>query len=183
MIESQRIDLTLKDVAALTPEQLHARYARRIASHVRSLLGSDDEREDLVQEILMAVFGGIKRLRDPACLDGWVFRVTANKVKGLLRHRSVRQHASLEALPEPEMPSCHADLDASLLVSRAARVIERLPPQDRALLVALWFSPATLDSIAATSGCAPITVRRRLSRARTRFERLARLDPALAGLS
>ena len=181
MIESQQRELTLQDVKALTPERLHARYAKRIAGHVRSLLGSDDEREDLVQEILMSVFRGIKTLRHPACLDGWVAQITANKVKGLLRHRSVRQHASLEALPEPQVPSFQSDLDARLLASRAIRVIDRLPPNDRALLVALWFSPATLDSIAADSRCARITVRRRFSRARTRFERLARQDPGLAG--
>jgi len=181
MIEGQQRELTVQDVAALTPERLHARYAWRIARRVQSMLGSDDEREDLVQEVLIAVFQGFGGLRDPACLDGWVAQVTANKVRALIRHRRTRSHASLEALPERQMPSFQSNLDARFLASRAVRVIDRLPASDRALLLALWFSPATLDSIAADSGCAPITVRRRFSRARTRFERLVRRDPVLAG--
>lgn len=181
MMESPRRELTLKDVAALTPERLHARYAWRIARRVQAMLGSDDEREDLVQEILIAVFQGFSGLRNPACLDGWVAQVTANKVRALIRHRRSRPHTSFETLPEPQVPSFQANLDARFLASRAVDVIDRLPPGDRALLLALWFSPATLDSIAADSGCAAITVRRRLSRARTRFERLVRRDPVLAG--
>jgi len=181
MSESQRRELTLQDVAALTPERLHARYAWRIARRVQAMLGTDDEREDLVQEILIAVFQGFSGVRNPACLDGWVAQVTANKVRALIRHRRARPHASLEALPEPQLPSFQANIEAWFRASSAVRVIDRLPASDRALLLALWFSPATLDSIAADSGCAPITVRRRFSRARSRFERLARRDPVLAG--
>lgn len=180
MLEAQKTQLTLQDVAALTPKQLHARYARRISRHVWRVLGAHHDREDLVQEVLIAIFQGIGALRDPACLDGWVTQVTANTLKGHLRRRRLRQHDSWDSLSEPQMPTVPSNIDAALLASRVVRVIGRLPPNDRALLATLWFSPATLESIAADAGCAAITVRRRLTRARGRFERLARLDPALA---
>lgn len=177
---SQPVELSLQDIAALTPELLHARYARRIARHVWRVLGSHHEREDLVQEVLIAIFQGIGSLRDPAALDGWISRVTANTLKGHLRRRALRQHASWEALSEPQMPVFESNVDAMFLASRAVRVIDRLPPGDRALLASLWFTSATLESIAADAGCAAITVRRRATRARSRFERLARMDPMLA---
>jgi len=180
LLESQPRELSLQDIAALTPERLHARYARRIARHVWRVLGPHHEREDLVQEVLIAIFQGIAGLRDPACLDGWVTRVTANTLKGHLRRRALRQHTSWEGLPEPQMPWFESNVDTMLLASRAVRVIDRLPPSDRALLATLWFTSATLESIAADAGCAAITVRRRARRARSRFERLARLDPVLA---
>jgi DNA-directed RNA polymerase specialized sigma24 family protein len=40
-------------VAGLTPDRIHARYARKIRRHVGAVLGLDQEREDLVQEVLM----------------------------------------------------------------------------------------------------------------------------------
>ena len=55
-----------------------------------------------------------------------------------------------------------------------------LPRNDRALLTTYWLSSATAETIADEVGCSVITVRRRLSRAQARFERLARRDPALA---
>jgi len=64
------------------------------------------------------------------------------------------------------------------------RVLERMSPNERELLVAHWFTPSTGDitvaSIAAKSGCSVFTMRRRLSRAQARFKKLARRDPVLA---
>jgi len=165
---------------ALTPERLHARYAPRIRRHIGAVLGHDNDREDLVQDVLITVLRKVDSLRDPACLDGWVAQVTANTLKYVLRQRRLRRHASWEELPAPQGPSFQIDLQARELAVRALRVIDSLPVSDRALLTAYWFSPATAETIAAESGCSTITVRRRILRARTRFEKLARRDPALA---
>ena len=165
---------------ALTPERLHARYAPRIRRHIGAVLGSDNDREDLVQDVLITVFRKIDSLRDPACLDGWVAQVTANMLKYVLRQRRLRRHASWETLPAPQGPSFQLDFQARELAARAIRVMDSLPVSDRSLLTAYWFSPATAETIAAESGCSTITVRRRILKARTRFEKLARRDPALA---
>jgi RNA polymerase sigma-70 factor (ECF subfamily) len=164
----------------LTPELLHARYARKIRRHIRAVLGADDDREDVVQDVLITVFRKVDTLRDPACLDGWVAQVTANTLKYVIRQRRLRRHASWEGLAENQIPSFQTNVHARELASRAIRIVNNMPPNDRALLTTYWFSPATAESIAAETGCSIVTVRRRLLRARTRFERLARRDPALA---
>jgi RNA polymerase sigma factor (sigma-70 family) len=165
---------------ALTPQHLHARYAPRIRRHIGAVLGNDNDREDLVQDVLITVLRKVDSVRDPECLDGWVAQVTANTLKYVLRQRRLRRHASWEALPEPQCPSFQLNFQARELASRAIRVMDSLPVTDRSLLTAYWFSPATAETIAAESGCSTITVRRRILKARSRFERLARRDPALA---
>ncbi|HEX6278125.1 MAG TPA: sigma-70 family RNA polymerase sigma factor [Polyangiaceae bacterium] len=165
---------------ALTPERLHARFESKIRRHVYAVLGADHDRDDLVHEVLMTVFRKIDTLRNPECLDGWVAQVTSNTLKYAMRQRRLRRHASWEALSEPEAPSFHSDYVGHELAARAMRVMSSLPSSDRALLATYWFSTATAESIAEERGCSVITVRRRLLRARTRFEKLARRDPALA---
>jgi RNA polymerase sigma-70 factor (ECF subfamily) len=167
-------------VGAWTQDSLHRRYARRIDRQVRALLGPDNEREDLVQEVLLAVFSRISTLRDPACIDAWVAQITLNVLRAALRRRRLRRHASWETLPEHQGPTFQVDQEGHQLATRALRLLDRLPPKDRSLLAAFWLSPTTLRSIAKDAGCSLITVRRRLYRAQARFERLARLDPALA---
>jgi AraC-like DNA-binding protein len=54
-------------------------------------------------------------------------------------------------------------------------------PFDRTLLESYWFSHLTMEALAADAGCSEATLRRRLRRAKARFARLARLDPALRG--
>jgi RNA polymerase sigma factor (sigma-70 family) len=165
---------------ALTPEILHARFAKRITRHVRAVLGSDDEYEDLVQDVLVAVMFGIGTLRDPSCLDAWVARVTNNTLRNLMRRRSLRRHLSLETMAPDDEPSTDVKPETQDLAARALTVLSRLPSYDRALLTTYWFSPVTIGSMAHDAGCAVITMRRRLLRALGRFERLALRDAALA---
>jgi len=164
----------------LTPEHLHARYARRIQRHIGAVLGADNDRDDVAQEVFLTVFLKIGSLRDPACVDGWVARVTANTLKYVMRQRRLRRHASWEGLGDAQEPWTRTNPQVRDLAARALRVLEAMPPSDRALLSSYWFSPATAETIAERAGCSVITVRRRLLKARGRFERLARRDPALS---
>ncbi|HEX6274378.1 MAG TPA: sigma-70 family RNA polymerase sigma factor [Polyangiaceae bacterium] len=164
----------------LTPESLHARYAGRIDRQIRRLMGRDNDREDLVHEVLITVFRRVDTLRNPVALDAWVARITMNTLKYTLRQRRVRQHVSLEALQEMQAAPWQADLEGRDLAGRAVRVLERLSKSDRTLLMTYWFTSATAYSMADQARCSVITVRRRLSRAQSRFEKLARQDPALA---
>lgn len=161
-------------------EALYHRFAIRIDRQIRALLGPDNEHEDLVHEVLIAVFKRIGTLRDPACIDGWVAQITINTLRHALRRRRLRRHASWEGLSEEDAPPFHVDVEGHQLAGRAVRVLERLPPKDRALLAKYWLSRTTIRAMAAETGCSTVTIRRRLSRAQARFERLARSDPALA---
>jgi DNA-directed RNA polymerase specialized sigma24 family protein len=130
--------------------------------------------------VLVIILRKIDTLRDPACLDGWVARITTNTLRYNVRRRRLRRHASWEALPEHDSPVCQPNFDARQLASRAIQVMNRLPEKERLLLSSYWFTPATAGSIAAENGWSIITVQRRLTRARTRFETLVRRDPMLA---
>jgi RNA polymerase sigma-70 factor (ECF subfamily) len=165
--------------ATIRPEIIHARYAARIRRRVHAVLGTDDERDDLVQEVLMTAVRKLGTVRDPTCLDAWVAKVTANTLKYFLRRRRLRRHASFDAIVEAQIPATQPNPDARDLAERVIRVIQRLPERDRALLTTYWFTPETAKTLAAKAGCSDITLRRRLTRARLRFEKLARQDPAL----
>ena len=167
-------------LSVVMPDVIHARYAARIRRRVNAVLGADDDRDDLVQEVLETAIRKLGTLREPACLDAWVAQVTNNTLKYFLRRRRLRRHASFEGLPERDIPMSHGNPVARELAARVMDVISRLPDGDRMLLTRYWFSPATAELLAEEAGCSGITLRRRLARARTRFEKLARRDPALA---
>jgi RNA polymerase sigma-70 factor, ECF subfamily len=165
---------------ARSDEELHRLYASKIDRKIRKILGHDFEHEDLVHDVLITVFRKIGTLRDPACMDRWVTQVTINTLKYTLRQRRLRRHAPYDALPESATPSFHPNVEAHDIASRCLRVMDQLPPSERVLLMSYWFSAATAQGLAAEAGCSVVTVRRRLFRAKSRFERLARRDPALA---
>lgn len=162
----------------LTPE-LHARYRARIGRRVTAIFGSDHENEDFVQEVLITVLTKIDTVRNPACLDGWVHQVTMNVLRNVMRQRRCRRRVLGElstALKDGAFPENH---DAAVVASRAMGLTNRLSAKERRLLAAHWFSTQRKEVIAAELGCSPNTLRRRVTRARARFEKLARRDPAL----
>jgi RNA polymerase sigma-70 factor (ECF subfamily) len=165
---------------ALSPEGLHGRYSAKIEGLIRRVLGADADREDIRQDVLMTVLRKVHSVRDPQSLDFWVRQVTLNTLKYTMRQRRLRRHPSLETLPETLLPSCQANFESRELARRAVRVLDRLPRNDRSLLLCYWLGSETADEIAERAGCSTITVRRRLFKARSRFERLARRDPVLA---
>ena len=164
----------------LSPEVLHGRYSAKIERLICSVLGPDAEREDIRQEVLMIVLRKAHAVRDPGCMDFWVRQVTLNTLRYTLRRRRLRRHPSWETLPEEHMPSFQADFESRDLATRAVHVLERLPGNERALLLGHWLGSETVNDIAARIGCSSITARRRLRKARKRFESLARRDSALA---
>ena len=164
----------------LRPEVLYRLYRVRIERRIRAVLGHDIESEDLVHEVLITVFRRIGTVRDLACLDRWIDQVTLNTLRYTIRQRRLRRHASWDALPEHQAGSFQPNLDARDLASRAIDVIERLPPSEGALLRSHWFTSLSAREIAENSGCSLVTMTRRLFKARNRFEKLARRDPALA---
>jgi RNA polymerase sigma-70 factor (ECF subfamily) len=145
-------------------------------------MGADYERDDLVQDVLLTVLRKLDTVRDPSCFDAWVAQVTTNTLRLTMRRRSMQRQVVGTLMAHQRHASIQTDVEARYVADRAMRVIERLSPTERALLVAQWFSPRTeeaSEAIAAKSGCSIFTVRRRLRRARARFEKLARRDPAL----
>jgi RNA polymerase sigma-70 factor (ECF subfamily) len=166
------------------PDDIHARCARRISRHVGRVMGADDELEDLVQEVLVTVLRKVDTVRDPARFDGWVAQITTNSLRIAMRQRRLRRQTLGTFLAHQGDGVIHADFEARYAAERALRLIERLSPNERALLIAQWFTPGTRESVAASiaakSGCSIATAERRLNRARKRFEKLARRDPVLA---
>jgi RNA polymerase sigma-70 factor (ECF subfamily) len=173
----------ISSLTELTPEAIHARYAPRIRRHIGGVMGADHELEDLCQEVLVVVLTKIYSVRDPARLDGWVFQVTANVLRGAMRRRRLRRLAFGRFVTEQQDNVFHVNFDASVVASRAAHVMERLPQNDRALLTAFWFGTNAAEEMAAQFGRSVFTIRRRLNKARARYRKLARQDPALAQLA
>ena len=138
---------------------LHARCARKIGRLIQRLLGTDDEVDDLIQEVLVTILTKIDTLRDPEVFDAWVVQVTKNKVRNIMRQRSYRRQ-KLAAWRANQDPTFQADLDGRVIASRAMDTLERLSPSERALLVEHWFTPGKVDDLAASRGYSVPTLRR-----------------------
>ena len=153
-------------VSMATRDDALATLAERVAGRgfaiAYDLLGNRAEAEDAVQEALARACAGYARMREPAALEGWFYRVLTNHCLRLLRRRRLRR-ALATVLPErvaPDLRRGRLEDAPALLVA-----IEALPPKQRAAVVLRYGHELPLDEIAAMLDVGRGTVKTHLTRA------------------
>jgi RNA polymerase sigma-70 factor (ECF subfamily) len=84
----------------LTAERVFRDYAPRIFRLARRLLKSDDDAEDVLQDVLVRVVEKLSTFRGDAAFATWLHRVTVNAALAHRRKLSVRHEQSAGAAPD-----------------------------------------------------------------------------------
>jgi RNA polymerase sigma-70 factor, ECF subfamily len=174
-------------------EELVQPHRRELLVHCYRILGSLEDAEDMVQETLLAAWRALGRF-DGRSLRAWLYRIATNRCLNYLRDGSRRPESRLAAAPaavtdslvrsdepwwlEPYPDILLEDVESAPEARYAAResiglsfvaALQRLPAQQRAVLVlrdVLGFSAAESAAILDTT---PTSVNSALARARTSF--------------
>ena len=117
---------------------------------------------DAAQEALIAVFRGLRGVRDPQALYGWVRTITVREAVRVARraHRAVV--AELDEVPAVGSPELAADI---------RDVLDRLSPEHRAILVLREIEGVDEKTAAELLSSSAGTAKSRLSRAKSSFRK------------
>lgn len=166
--------------SGFTVAELQAQIPR-LRRYARALTGSRERADDLTQDTLERAWNKRALWRaDPALgacsLGAWLFAVMHNVfINGLRREgRFEPLDRVAEATDQPEAASA-ASVETPLALRDLERALDRLAPEQRAVLLLVALEGLAYDEAAAVLGVPIGTVMSRLSRARERLRRL--LDP------
>ncbi|MEV6107061.1 sigma-70 family RNA polymerase sigma factor [Streptomyces sp. NPDC051940] len=135
-----------------------------LAPYVGRLCGpiALEQGPDAAQEALIAVFRGLRGLKEPAALYGWVRSIAVREAVRLARRAARGEPADLTDLPAAGDPQLAADI---------GDVLRRLSPEHRAVLVLRDVEGLDERAAAEQLGVRVGTVKSRLSRARESFRK------------
>ena len=145
----------------------HARYLTGIAL---SLTGNAADAEDIVQETFTAVL--TSRFRGESAARTWLVNILVRRAAMLRRSRKRERGTPLEA-PEPSEGSAVTRTDAKMDL---ARMLERLSPDQRQVIVLRELQGLTYEQMAEVLDVPRGTVESRLHRARAALRDLFRGD-------
>ena len=155
------------------------RHERRLRGIVRTILGSEDEAEDVAQDAILAAYLDLDSLRDPDRFASWLYGIGLNLAR--MRVRSRPRRIPIEELADGPLatdPTPEQALEAAELLELVRRALDVLPAAQRDVVLLHYFEGLTCQEIAALLGQSTGTVRVRLHRARGRLRgRLAALRP------
>jgi len=176
-VDQVRLRLVDSNEQGVSLDQVYRKYCRYVAAVVLRLDGRNAEVDDVVQDVFVEAARGIKRLRDPAAIKGWLATITVRIVRRRLRLRRLRRFFGLDRdEPGARLVDASASPLDRLLLRAVYQVLDSLPVEDRLAFSLHTIEGETMDRVAAYCGCSLATAKRRVARVQKVVE--ARLSDA-----
>jgi RNA polymerase sigma-70 factor (ECF subfamily) len=151
-------------------EVLVARWEDKIRGAAWRVLGSEDEAREVAHEAFVKAFGALAGFKSEARFSSWLYQIALNLCRDRLRRRKTRATVSLEELEAngPVLvargPGAQEQLIRDDLASAVRRAIERLPAEQREVVILKEYQGLTFLEIAQTLDVPVSTVKTRLYR-------------------
>ena len=129
-------------------------YSERLYWHVRDMVGSHDDANDLLQEIFIKIWAALPSFRGDAQLFTWVYRIATNETLNFLRKQKVRSVLSFEKISGAEEriaddPYFNGGQAEKLLVM----AMDKLPPKQKAVFSMRYYDDMKYEDIAEIMKC------------------------------
>ncbi|MEZ3515352.1 MAG: RNA polymerase sigma factor [Lachnospiraceae bacterium] len=129
----------------------------------KTLLRSDADCADAIQEAIVKAFSGIQTLRKDSCAKTWLVRIVINECYAILRRE--KRLVPIDDFVENEMAQEQADY------SELYEAISRLPEEIRLTVTLYYMEGYSVREIADLLKTTESAIKNRLMRARTKIKR------------
>jgi RNA polymerase sigma-70 factor (ECF subfamily) len=177
----------MRAVAAGEPRakrSLVTQLYRRVTSRARYLCRNDSEAEDVTQEVILEILESAGSFRADGCLEAWADVITARTVArkmGRVRHLRWLLGGEWQEPASPAPGPEHA-LRNEAGRDRVARLLDRLPPERRMVVVLKLMYGHSAAEVAEMTGLTVDKVRYHLKHGRAEIRYLAVRDPRIREL-
>ena len=148
-------------------EVLWREFSGPLKKFLRPRTSTEADADDLLQEVFVRILQRLPDLREPAKLQGWVYRVARNAV--IDHYRTRRPHLPLDFDLEAGDPEGRDSVDLS---GSLRKFIAALPPAYREPLVRHEYHGESLQEVATTLGLTLTATKSRVRRARLRLREM-----------
>jgi RNA polymerase sigma-70 factor (ECF subfamily) len=141
-------------------EDLIAIMERPLLYYAISITGHPDSGLDVLQDVWIRVFRGIRKLQDPAALRAWLYSITHGIAVDRIRRNNSRERAEqveIEDFQEAAEPS-FAEEDAAAI----HQALSEIALKHREVLVLHFLEDLSMAEIARVVGCSEGTVKSRI---------------------
>jgi len=159
---------------------LFMRHERPVYGLLYRMLSSREDAEEALADVFVKVWRSASRFRGDAAFTTWLYRITANTARDMLRSRRARLEMRLEDLVSSEaelLKKASGDFedpeDALLKASDNAVIaagMARLSEEDRLLITLYHLQDLSYEEIGQITGLSPSHLKVKVFRARQRLK-------------
>lgn len=152
MSDLELVERFQKGDEAAFNELVH-RHKERVYSTARRFMGSHDEADDVVQDVLWKAYQGLRNFRRDANVSTWLYRITVNTALNAIRSKRIREFVRFddivgtgESMEGDRPDQVVEDEEQRSLIQKA---IEQLPRQQKAVFILRYHEGLSYEEIAA----------------------------------
>ena len=133
MTDKEILDLYNSGQRELAFKELVNSYSERLYWHVRRLLCSHEDTDDLLQDIFVKIWSSLSTFRGESQLYTWLYRIATNESLNFLQKQKIRAALQFESMTSKIEERIDEDtlLDGDQLQRDLMKAIQRLPSKQR----------------------------------------------------
>ncbi len=171
--DSELIARYLRDQNTMYFTVLYRRYAGKVFAKCISMLADEGQARDATQDIFIKVLLNLAKFTEQSSFSTWVYSITYNYCIDMIRKKKKMPLLFTEDLgkisreTDPEVP------DSVLLEmkqERLEKVIDRLPPGDKAILMMKYIDDMQIKEIGEILGKTESAIKMQIMRAKQRSQ-------------
>lgn len=148
------------------------RYREPVYWHIRRLVVSHDDAEDVTQEVFVRVLRSIDKFRGECSLTSWVYRIATNEAIRLINSRRSdtcsRDTTSAQTIGNIEADN-YVDFDDAIAV-KFQQAIHSLPPKQQATFNLRYYDELEYEEIAEITHSTPASAKANYHTAKQKIE-------------
>ena len=122
--------------------------------HVRRMVNSHEDADDLLQEIFLKVWTALPSYRGEAQFGTWVWRIATNETLNFLRREKVRAALRFSSVDAEMERRIMADpfFDGTAAQREFAKAVAKLPDKQRQVFIMRWWDDLPYEQISKITG-------------------------------
>ncbi len=144
------------------------------------VLGPDQERTDVLHDVIAHALANIDKVRDADNLKAWLTQIAVFSARGVIRRRRRRNWLSFGSPSDlPEVPAGDPSPETRDVLAATYAALAELPDDERIAFSLRFIDQMELAEVASALDVSLATVKRLLKRAEARFVAIAQRYPAV----
>ena len=129
-------------------------YSERLWWHVRRMVNSHEDADDLLQDIFMKIWAALPSFRGEAQVYTWVWRIATNETLNYIRKEKVRAALRFASADDNMAQKIAADpyFNGTAAQRELAKAVAKLPDKQRQVFVMRWWDELSYEEISAITG-------------------------------
>lgn len=124
-------------------------YQRRLYWHIRRIVISHDDTDDVLQETFIKIFRSIENFRGESSLFSWLYRIATNQALDFLKRRANERNCSIEDVQYDRCSHLEADayFEGDEIQLKFQKAIASLPEKQQLVFNMKYFQELKYEEI------------------------------------